>query len=280
MKACIALLIFATFVGVGSEVPTITVQVSGSVKVAPTALQLWLTVKDKGPDAAGALAALKADKEKLAGKLASLGVKTDQLKGDMPMIIDRGAGDSNRARRPGGGRLKRKPATEEKPEVEAQQMLHLLLPLTGKDPEAILAEAEGIKTKVHALKLIDEKADGGEEDDNDIPFPDGQKVERLLYVFYAPSSEELQSQAMADALKKANESAARAAKAMGKGAVELYALTINSESDTQTNAYQVFRNNYNEYGRQPEMPTPDEGIVSQTPQMMVYAQISAVFRFK
>src|SRR5438477_12441750 len=90
-----------------SEVPTITINASGSAKIAPTALQIWITVKEKGADAAAALEALKVSKEKIAAKLASLGSKTE-LKCDLPVVLDKAAQEAMRARRT-CRRLKRQP---------------------------------------------------------------------------------------------------------------------------------------------------------------------------
>lgn len=280
MKSCIAWVVALAVLGAaGSEAPTITVRAMGTIKVAPTALQVWVTVKDKGPDAAGALEALKGAKEKLATKLAGLGVKADQIKSDLPTVIDKAAAEALKAQRT-GGRLKRKTATEEKPEVEMQQVLRALIPLTAKEPDALFVEAEAVKAKVKAAKLVDEKAEAaeGDEDENMGRYYDRQRQESLVFAFYAPHNDELRSQAMADALKKANESATRAAKAMGKSGVELHSLNVGADGGDETSQYQY--NNYNRYGRSVEMPTVDDGSVSQTPQMMVYAQVTAVFHVK
>src|ERR1700754_376466 len=91
----VALLVAATLFS--SEVPAITVSASGSAKVTPTGLLVWITIKDKGADAAAE--ALKGAKEKVATKLAALGVKADELKSDLPAVIDKGAQQAVRAPR-------------------------------------------------------------------------------------------------------------------------------------------------------------------------------------
>jgi hypothetical protein len=100
-----------------------------------------------------------------------------------------------------------------------------------------------------------------------------------MFAFYAPHNDELQNKALADALKKANESATRAAKAMGQGEVALHSLVVTAAGDSSgQEQYQQYR--YNPYGRSIETPIVDNGIVSQTPELSVFAHVTAEFRFK
>ncbi len=265
----------------GSDAAKITVNAAGTAKVVPTALQVWVMLKEKGPDAAAAVEALKSAQAKVATKLAALGVKEDQIKGELPTIVDKAAQNAMRMRQ-SGGRLKRKPAAEEKPEVEMQQMVRVLVPLSAKDATGLMVEAEGVKAKVVAAKLVDDKpaeaAEGDEEASMNYNHYDNQAMGPLTFIFYAPHSEEAQNQALAEAVKKAGEAASRAAKAMGKPAPELHSMMLQADSvDQSMNQYYRYGGRY---GRQVEMPAQEDGLTSQTPQIIVYAQISAEYQFK
>jgi hypothetical protein len=99
--------------------------------------------------------------------------------------------------------------------------------------------------------------------------------------FVADIKPETQEAALADAVKKASDDAARIAKAMGKGAPELMSVTLHSAGQENAN-----HNNYNyEYsewgGRQQYQPRgPQDGIFSFTPSINYQTTLTAEYRVK
>ena len=54
------------------------------------------------------------------------------------------------------------------------------------------------------------------------------------FMYFAPKNEEARNQALADAIKKAHDSAARAAKAMGKSDLEFPGVNLGEDSPDQS----------------------------------------------
>ena len=146
-----------------------------------------MTLKEKAADAAGAVAALKASQEKMATKLAALGVKADQIRSELPTLVDKTAQDALRQRRT-GQRLKRKTA-DEKTEIEMQQMFRALVPLAAKDLAEIVVEAETLKGKIKTAKTRRRRS-GRRRRREIVQYQyDNQNTGPITYVYFAPSGE-------------------------------------------------------------------------------------------
>ena len=267
------------------EAPKITVNAAGSVKIVSTALEVSVTVKDKGDDPAGAMTALKASRDKIVAKLGELGFPAGEARDDAPTIVDKAQMEAMKKQMAmqSGGRLKKADKKDvEKPVVDVQQVVHARIPLKGKDATAVMLEAEEIKAKVAAAKLIEPKAEGEEEDSDEQRLRmqmmnrynnDGQNEGPVGFVFVAPLTEELRTQALKDALKQAGDTAARTAKAMGRAGADVRSVTV--QSDGGENDYR-----YDRYGRPMPSGNKSDALQSQTPEMMLMARIIVEYTIK
>lgn len=271
------------------DAPKITINANGTAKVMATSLEVILMLKAKGVDAKSAAAALKISRDKAVAKLADLGATAEQVKDDPLSAAEKNAAEVQRRQMMrGGGRMKRakKEEEEEKSVVELQQLVHIRLPLKGKDATAIVIEAEDLKAKVVAAKPIEEnkeaEADEGEEDNHMQQFYNQEMNNQgpVQFVFFAPSNEGAQNEALADALKKAKESAARMAKQLGKTA-EIHSVIIQADGNSLMEQQYAMMYGYNRYG----MPrggasAPADGLTATTPIILLNTTIMAIFNLK
>jgi uncharacterized protein YggE len=264
----------------GTEAPPkITVSGAGSAKVLPTALEVMITLTEKSEDAKGALLNLKNTRDKIAAKLTPLGVATDQIKAETAAVVDE-QNNRNRQQMRGGNRLKRSDkAAEAKPEIQMQQIVRARVPLKGTDVDAITLEGEEIKGKIKAAKLIDEKKD--EETENEYSNGNNNnQVSPVSMYFVADIRPETQDAALADAIKKALESATRIAKAMGKGAPELVSISMHSSGQENAGYNQYY---YDEWGgrrQYQEAQNSRDSITSFAPNMTYQTTLTAEYRVK
>lgn len=253
--------------------PEITVSGAGSAKVVPVALEVSVFLKEKGENAAAALTVLKTARDHAVEKLMALGASADQIFDDPASVVNTTQEEMRRrmmAR--SGGRLKRT-KEEDKPVVEVQQLVRVLLPLKSKEPAALLIEGEELKAKATAAQVVREaKADGeGDEDDGSNGYHKRPQSGLAGFRYFAPENEEAATQAIADALNRARGAAARAAKAMGKSGVELRSISMGNSRHQMA---------YDDYGEPMHNPAPSRGLTSTTPEISVSASLSATFIVK
>jgi hypothetical protein len=213
-----------------------TVTESASIEVPATALDVVLTLKQKGPDAKAASEALKVARDAAVVKLVALGANAQQVRDETPAVVEKGGNNSMQKAmaqmRAGGDRLKRNPKKgDEPPEIQLKQVVHVPMPLTGKDAQALMLEAEKLKAAVRAAKVLPEAEDEEESDENRNAYAAMMTGEKkmtgpLEFQFSAERTADLEQRVYAEAVKSAREKANRLAAAAGFKNVEASAITL------------------------------------------------------
>lgn len=277
--------------------PTISVNASGKVQLLPKSLQVVLTLKGKGTDAAGAIASLKEHRSKFAAEFTKLGAKADSFKDELPTLYredPRAAMRKKMMAMKRRGRLARKKPKEEekKPEVIMQQVFRARIPFKGTDATSIIIESDALKTKLNEatkelLKAMEGKKEEAETED-DVDDDMDMVMERHMYnrgednsgpfrfAYYAPITDDLREKALQDALKKAKATALRGAKAVGKAEITLSYIGLSSGGGRDYG--EVY--GYDRWGRPRGGTPPEDGLVSSSPKMSLNSSVRLTYKLK
>lgn len=275
---------------------TVRVAGSGTQQVLASALKVSIRLRQTAPGVQEGLVALNALREKILGQVAaSYGADAKAAILDDPYAEASSGGSARRAPAPTNNRLRRKPVEEDaKPETkyEVGQIVHLNLPLKGKDAVALTVEADGLKAKLAKevegmMKVAGEgdpkdpagEADAGEADeeaDEEDMDEDEEESGPVHFSYFAPTSEEILQKAVQSALQDAQAKALAMAKAMGKSKATLKSMHVADDGSGSMGGY----DEYDEYGndRSARSSQDKDGLTGNAPQLHVAVRLSALYQ--
>lgn len=270
---------------------TVRVAASGTQQVLASALKVSIRLKQTAPGVQEGLVALKSLREKILGQVAaSYGADAKTAVLDDPYAEASSGGSARKAPAPNNNRLRRKPVEEDaKPETkyDVGQIVHLNLPLKGKDAVALTVEADGLKAKLakeveDLMKVAGEvdpkdaagEADAGEADEEaDDEDMDEEDSGPVYFSYFAPSSEEVLQKAVQSALQDAQTKALAMAKAMGKSKATLKSMHVSGDEFGPEAGYDEYDNDPSERSSQDK-----DGLTGNAPQLHVGVRLSALYQ--